>query len=65
MFDLLFPEYFAVAVADLDNFFEASLESPTQKFDEGLPRCFQFWFMLEVKKMQIYSRFEFQEEKML
>ena len=44
----LIPEFFAVAVADVGIFFETSLESPAQKFEEGLPRCFQFWYMLEV-----------------
>ena len=45
----LSSEYFVVAsLVPNATAFETNLESPSQKFDEGLPRCFQFWYMLEV-----------------
>ena len=31
--------------------------SPDQKFDEGLRRCFNFWFMLEVSPQVVHILF--------
>ena len=46
---VLFLEYFAVATLATNlTAWETHLESPSQKFEEGLPRCFQFWYMIEV-----------------
>ena len=42
-------EYFLFAKVGKASGFEARLSSPDNRFDEGLRRCFQFWFMIEVK----------------
>ena len=33
--------------------FEARLSGPDNRFDEGLRRCFQFWYMIEVTSHNI------------